>query len=49
LLRRKNPPAVTSLDDASLTLPDKIKELEISCITEALRKTGGKKSRLLNF
>jgi DNA-binding NtrC family response regulator len=43
LLRRKNPPAITSLDDATLSLPDKIKELEINCINEALSKTGGKK------
>jgi DNA-binding NtrC family response regulator len=43
LLGRKNPPAITSLDDATLSLPDKIKELEINCINEALSKTGGKK------
>ena len=43
LLGMKNPPAITSLDDATLSLPDKIKELEINCINEALSKTGGKK------
>jgi len=45
-------PADLSGNGATFSLPEKIKELEISCINEALRQTGGKKlpaARLLGI